>query len=379
MSKLVGAVRGLGRLQQVAIAVTVVVGVAVGAVGLGVVGTPSVETVENRFTGVSANTTTVGTTITVTNPNPIGVTLNGTTIDYTVSMNDVAVASGEKRGLSLERGNTTLQFSTEMRNARIPPWWVSHIQNGERTQVTIDANITDSLAGERSVTVTQNRTVETDILGAFNSTETRPVNADKPFVSDPVLYINETRGSWDRAATNRSETPIEMTFDVYNPKSVPYTVTKIGYRTYMNDVRVGSGETDSGALIMPGERKTIGVRNVIRNQRLDRWWVTHLQRNQNTTMYIDFYFIVEGGGEQFRVDLDAIDYGTAIETDIFGNKAQYPTGGETESSGDPTTGGNAGGDATGSGDGSTDGGSTGETATPSGATPTDDGELLGKL
>ena len=229
------------------------------------------------------------------------------------------------------------------------------------------------------VTVTQNRTVETDILGAFNSTETRPVNADKPFVSDPVLYINETRGSWDRAATNRSETPIEMTFDVYNPKSVPYTVTKIGYRTYMNDVRVGSGETDSGALIMPGERKTIGVRNVIRNQRLDRWWVTHLQRNQNTTMYIDFYFIVEGGGEQFRVDLDAIDYGTAIETDIFGNKAQYPTGGETESSGDPTTGGNAGGDATGSGDGSTDGGSTGETATPSGATPTDDGELLGKL
>jgi LEA14-like dessication related protein len=379
MNKLAGAVRGLGRLQQVAIAVTVVVGVAVGAVGLGVVGTPSVETAENRFTGVSANTTTVGTTITVTNPNPIGVTLNGTTIDYTVSMNDVAVASGEKRGLSLERGNTTLQFSTEMRNARIPPWWVSHIQNGERTRVTIDANITDSLAGERSVTVTQNRTVETDILGAFNSTETRPVNADKPFVSDPVLYINETRGSWDRAATNRSETPIEMTFDVYNPKSVPYTVTRIGYRTYMNDVRVGSGETDSGALIMPGERETIGVRNVIRNQRLDRWWVTHLQRNQNTTMYIDFYFIVEGGGKQFRVDLDAIDYETAIETDIFGNKAQYPTGGETESSGDPTTGGNAGGDATGSDDGSTDGGSTGETETPSGATPTDDGELLGKL
>jgi len=379
MSKLAGAVRGLGRLQQVAIAVTVVVGVAVGAVGLGVVGTPSVETAENRFTGVSANTTTVGTTITVTNPNPIGVTLNGTTIDYTVSMNDVAVASGEKRGISLERGNTTLQFSTEMRNARIPPWWVSHIQNGERTRVTIDANITDSLAGERSVTVTQNRTVETDILGAFNSTETRPVNADKPFVSDPVLYINETRGSWDRAATNRSETPIEMTFDVYNPKSVPYTVTRIGYRTYMNDVRVGSGETDSGALIMPGERETIGVRNVIRNQRLDRWWVTHLQRNQNTTMYIDFYFIVEGGGKQFRVDLDAIDYETAIETDIFGNKAQYPTGGETESSGDPTTGGSAGGDATGSDDGSTDGGSTGETETPSGATPTDDGELLGKL
>ncbi|MBX0303472.1 LEA type 2 family protein [Haloarcula salinisoli] len=375
MSKLAGAVRGLGRVRQVGIAAAVFLAVVVGGFGLGVIGTPGVETVDNRFTSVSENTTTVETAITVSNPNPIGVSLGGTSIDYTVSMNDVAMASGEKQGISLGRGNTTLQFNTTMRNSRIPPWWVSHISNGERTQVTIDANVTDALVGDRSVSLTQNRTIETDILGQFNSTETRPVNASKPFVSDPVLYINETRGSWDRDAVTQSATPMDIEFDVYNPKPVPYAVTKIGYRTYMNDVQVGSGETDSGTIITPGERETIGVRNVIRNQRLDQWWVSHLQRNQNTTLYIDFYLVVEGGGEQFRIDLDAIDYEKPIETDIFGNKDQYPTGGGSESSGNQTADGESGTDGSG-----TDGDASDGTATQTDgerATPTDDGGLVG--
>ncbi|WP_324662525.1 LEA type 2 family protein [Haloarcula sediminis] len=355
--------RELGRIQRVGIVALLLVGSIGGAFAVGVIGTPAVESVENRFTGVSENTTTVGTALTVSNPNPIGVSLGGTTVNYTVSMNDVAMASGQKRGIDLESGNTTLQFSTEMQNGKIPPWWVSHVRNGERTRVTVDADITDSLVGGRSVTLTQNRNIETDMLGAFNSTETRPVDADRAFVSDSVLYINETRGSWDREGVTRSETPMELAFDVYNPKPVPYAVSKIGYTTYLNDVRVGSGETDSGTLITPGERETIGVRNVIRNERLDEWWVTHLQRNQNTTMYVDFYLVVEGGGEQFRIDLDAIDYETAIETDLFGTKDQYPTGGDADPSGDPTADNNTeGGDS-----GSTDG-----TAAPSDDTPTDD-------
>ncbi|MDS0283150.1 LEA type 2 family protein [Haloarcula onubensis] len=379
MTSLASVLGASGRWQRAGIAAVVLVVVAV---GLGLVGTPGVETIENRFTGVSENTTTVGTALTVSNPTPVGVSLGGTTIDYTVSMNDVAIASGVKEGIALQSGNTTVQFSTRMQNGKIPAWWVSHIGNGERTQVTIDATITDPLVGDRTVAVTQNRTVETDIMGAFNSTETRPVDADRPFVSDPVLYINETRGAWDRDGVTERETPLDIGFDVYNPKPVPYTVTKIGYTTYMNDVRVGTGETDSGAVILPGERETVGITTTIDNDKLDDWWVTHLRHNQNTTMYIDFYLVVEGAGEQFRIDVDAIDYETAIETDIFGNKAQYPTGTGVESGEDPTA-----GDDSGSADGSdgsgSDGGSEGTqsdgTASPSGDTPTDDGGLLGGL
>ncbi|WP_276271993.1 LEA type 2 family protein [Haloarcula litorea] len=356
---------GLGRLKIVGVVVLVLGLAAGGAFALGVLGVPSVEGVQNHFAGVSDETTTVHTNLTVNNPNPVGVSLGGTAVNYTVSMNDVPIASGDKQGLSLSTGNTTIPFSTRMRNEQIPAWWHTHIENGETTRVLIDAQVTSSLAGGRSVSLTQDETIETDIVGQFNSSETRPVDANQPLISDPVLYINETSGSWDRANLTESETPMDLDFTVYNPKSYPYTVSKIGYTVSMNDVTVGDGETEKGYTIGPGETETIEADTVIRNDRLDEWWVTHLERNQVTDLYIDFYFVLEGGGESFRIDSDAIDYQKTIETDIFGNKAEYPTG-------------TNGSDGSGSGDDAEDGSGSESTATETEtATETDDGGLLG--
>ncbi|MFC6865059.1 LEA type 2 family protein [Halomicroarcula sp. GCM10025817] len=319
-----------GKLNLVvvgALAVAVLVG---GGFAMGVLGAPSVESVENHFGNVSESATVVHTDLGVSNPNPVGVQLSGATVNYTVGMNGVEMATGSKAGLGLARGNSTLAFTTRMRNDRIPAWWYTHVESGEISDVTVDATVTSSTLG-RSVSTTQDRTVETDVVGQFNSTETRPVNATQPLVADPVLYVNETRGTWDRANLTRQRTPLDLDFTVYNPKLVPYAVTKVGYTVTMNDVTVGTGESERGYVIAPRSTETIEARTAIRNQHLDEWWVTHLRRNQVTDLRIDFYLVLEGGGESFRVDLDAIDYEKTIETDIFGNKAQYPTG--TDSSG----------------------------------------------
>ncbi|MFB6224352.1 MAG: LEA type 2 family protein [Haloarcula sp.] len=358
----------MGRIRIVAVLVAVGIAVVGGGVALGVLGTPAVKSVDNHFAGVSNQTTTVATNLTVNNPNPVGVQLGGIDVNYTVSMNDVQMAQGDRQGLGLGTGNTTLAFRTTMRNDKIPPWWTTHIDNGETTVVTIDATVTSSTLGGRSVSFSQERTIETDLLGQFNSTETRPVEADQPLVSDPVLYINETRGSWDRANLTRSETPLDLSFDVYNPKPYPYTISKVGYTVQMNNVTVGEGETNRGYVLNPRTETTIDANTEIQNDNLDRWWVTHLERNQQTNLYIDFYLVLEGGGEQFRVDLDSIDYRTDIETDIFGNKDRYPTG-------------NASADGEQSGSSETD--EPAETATPTETTTetpteTDDGLLDGE-
>jgi LEA14-like dessication related protein len=375
-----------GRLQIVAAAVLVLGGSVGGAYAVGLVGTPTVESVDNRFTDISADTTTVETALTVTNPNPVGVHLGGVGINYTVFMNDVAMAEGSKQGIGIGRGNSTVNFTTEMDNSRIPAWWVSHIRNGERTQVTIDANISSSLLGGRSVSLSQNRTVETDIVGQFNSDETRPVNTNNPVVTDPALYINETRGSWDEDNVTATETPLDIEFDVFNPKAYPYTVTEIGYTVRMNDLTVGNGSTAREYVIGPQQSETVGVDASIRNENLDQWWVSHLANNQVTDLYIDFYIVVDAGGESFRIDLDAIDYQNTIETDIFGNKAEYPTGTDGGSDADGDGGDSASGTETPTEDGgvtdpvtdATDTVTGGETATDEGttATPTDDGGVV---
>ncbi|AAV45799.1 membrane protein NosY precursor [Haloarcula marismortui ATCC 43049] len=275
----------MGRLKIVGVLVVAVAAVAGGSVALGVLGTPSVASVDNHFAGVSNQTTTVATDLTVTNPNPVGVQLGGVGLNYTVSMNGVEMAQGDRQGIGLGTGNSTLQFTTDMQNDRIPPWWVTHIDNGETTTVGIDATVTSSMLGGQSVSFSQERTIETDLLSQFNSTETRPVEADQPLVSDPVLYINETRGAWDQENLTQSETPLNLAFDVYNPKPYPYTITKVGYTIRMNDVTVGEGETDRGYVLNPGEKTTLEANTAIQNENLDRWWVTHLQRNQQTDLY----------------------------------------------------------------------------------------------
>ncbi|MBX0294244.1 LEA type 2 family protein [Haloarcula nitratireducens] len=355
-------------LLKIAAAVFVVLGLSVGgAFALGVVGTPTVESVENHFSDVSNETTGVRTTLLLHNPNPdfVGSLLGSTSVEYTVAMNGVRMASGNKSGLALEQGNTSLDFSTRMRNGQIPPWWHTHIENGERTQVTIDADVSSSLVGGRSISVQQDKEIETDIIGQFNSTETRPIESERALLSNPLLYVNETRGQWDQGNLTQAETPMKLDFTVFNPKPYPYTITKIGYEITMNDVTVGEGETDRGYTIGPGQTKTLGTTTAIENENLDEWWVTHLERNQVTDLYIDFYLIVEAGGERFRVDLRSLDYSKTIETDVFGNKGQYPTGANASADGDA--------DADGGPDDGTDAG----TPTPTETATDSDGGLFG--
>lgn len=309
-----------------------------GAFVVGVLGAPSVVGVENRFGEVTNETTTIETDLVVNNPNPINVQLGGTSVNYTVSMNDIAMASGSKQGLAIEQGNTTLDFTTQMQNEKIPAWWVSHIRNGEQTQLEIDARVHSSLVGQ-TATVPHSQEINTDIISQFNSSETRPVNANQPVVSDPVLYINRTSASW--GSVSQSETPINMQFTMYNPKTSPYTITEIGYDITMNNISVGEGTTEQPYAIPGKSQKTIAATTTIQNAKLDEWWVSHLQNEQVTQLRIDFYARIKlPTGNTIRVPLDALTYTKEIETSIFtaetGNASNQTNNSSATTSQSPT-------------------------------------------
>ncbi|NLV10635.1 hypothetical protein GOC74_11930 [Halomicrobium mukohataei] len=346
-----------------------------GGVALGVLGTPSLAGVDNQFGPVNETTTVVHTDLHLRNPNPIGVRLGNVRVNYSVAMNDVTLASGQRDGVRVPTGNSTLNLTTAIDNEQIPVWWYTHVDNGETTAVDIDTRVETPL-GEASLG--QSRAIETDIAGQFDSTETRPVEANRPFVRDPVLYINQTRGAWDRPNVTRQQTPLDLDFTVYNPKSVPYTVSTVGYDITMNGVPVGEGETERGYLLEPRTTETIRANAAIRNDRLDEWWVSHIDRDQVTDLRIDFYLIVEFRTEQFRIDLDAVDYEQRIETDIFGDRSESAQGGEQTATPAPTDDTATGSDGSATATAGEDGSVSSETTTPTEtATETDDGILDG--
>ncbi|WP_144920980.1 LEA type 2 family protein [Halorubrum salsamenti] len=343
------------KLRVALLGVLVLGGTVGGAFALGVLGVPSVAAVDNTFGDVTNETTEIETDLVVSNPNPVGVGLDGVSVNYTVSMNDIEMAQGGREGVQIGTGNSTLNLETRLRNDGIPPWWVSHVRNGERTTLDIDATATSERLG-RGVDFSRSREIRTDLLGAFNSDETRPVNADSPLTDDPVLYVNETRGEW--GTVSESETPIEMAFTVYNPNIEPYAVTEIGYDITMNGVEMGSGQTDEGYVIPSQSTETVEFTTALQNRHLDDWWVTHLDEDvrghQVTGLRIEFYAVIEfpGGGEA-TVPLDALTYEETIETDIFGEGDDVRNG--TDPSGDGS-GTEDGGNET--DDGASDGGNT---------------------
>lgn len=323
-------------------AVGTVLGLLVATVGgaftLGVVGTPGVAGVENQFGDVNENTTTIESDLLITNPNPIGISLGGATAQYNVTMNDVAMAGGVKNGIAVKKGNSTLHFTTQMKNEKIPAWWISHIENGEHTNLKITADVHSSTLGRTFDAPKTTRSIDTDIISAFNSSEDRPVNANKPFVRDPVAYINQTNASW--GSVSETETPIDMRFVVYNPKAMPITITEIGYTVTMNDVTVGEGATDRSYAIPGHTKETVRTSAAIDNTVLDEWWVTHLQNNQRTQLEIDFYAKLDlsaFGGGTMRVPLEELTYTKTIETDLFGSKNASDGANESDSNSETTT------------------------------------------
>ncbi|WP_144901569.1 LEA type 2 family protein [Halobellus captivus] len=313
-----------GRARTVVAAVVVVGLLGGGAFAAGVVGVPSVAGVENSFGPVNETTTVIETNLTVSNPNPIGASLGGLTVDYDVLMNDVSLASGSKAGVSVGSGNSTLNFTTAADNGQIPPWWVSHVRNDEQTTVTVDTAVTSGTLGRTIDPPNVTRQVETDLLSQFNSTETREVDANRALVSDPVLYINETSAQWGDVTNSR--TGMDLTFVVYNPKSYPIAVSELGYNITMNEVAVGEGSTESEYVVPPKSTETIEATVYINNENIDDWWVTHLERNQVTDLKIDFDARLNLADTTVDVPLNSLTYTTEIETDIFGTK---PTDGET--------------------------------------------------
>ncbi len=364
------------KLRVGAVVVVGLVGMVVAAYLLGLLGVPSVTGVENRFGETNESTTVIETELGVQNPNPVGTGFLDVSANYEVNMNDITMATGGRDDIDVQPGQSTVTTRSYLQNEEIPRWWASHIRRGEQTQVRIDATVRSGLVG-RSFAVPQERTIRTDLLSSFNSTETREVNADRPLVSDPVLYVNRTAGQWGDV-TNES-TPIVLDFYVYNPKSYAIPISQIEYAVNMNDITVGEGTNDREYILEPGEVTQVRTVTTIDNTNLDEWWVSHLQRDQVTDLRIDFSVTTRIGGTSIQIPMDRFTYTETIETDIFGTKNATDAGGENGTDGSETDDGTTGsGDDTATDGGTTtDDGSGDDGTTSGGGTTTDGGGILG--
>ncbi|MFB6205497.1 MAG: LEA type 2 family protein [Haloglomus sp.] len=270
---------------------------------------PVLRSLQTEFGNVTEETTDVETRAVVYNPNNQSFP-GAATLDYRIYMNTVQVADGSAGGIGLQPGRNVVNFTAQLNNADIPAWWVTHINNGERTVVSTRASV--GVAGFGASLPPQNRTIETDLLGAFTNNSTRTVAID----NREIMTVSNQRAEWGTATAER--TPIDFSADLENVHDWPVRLDGTTYRIVMNNVTVGQGRTNDTITLQPGESATFTADAALDTQKMEQWWVTHLRDDQTTRLRVEVYGLVRDDGELKRVPLRVFDRRIRLETSFLG-------------------------------------------------------------
>ncbi|ADB61388.1 Protein of unknown function DUF1511 [Haloterrigena turkmenica DSM 5511] len=276
---------------------------------------PQVESVETEWGTVTDERTEVETRIGVDEPLVLRAGDAAANVSYTVSANDIVLASERDNRVRFDDAGRAVTVSTWIDNDEIPAWWASHVNRNETTTVRIDPDVVAAYGDIRLPAdgMTQERTVRTDLLEPLRTNQTQRLRA----YDRTVFVVDETDAEWGNATENR--TPIDASATVTNPTRLPVPITEIGYTIRLNGIVVGEGVAAERTVIPADSTRTIDARAAIDNTELDDWWVTHLRNDETSTLSVEFNATLEYAGVQRTVPLEFLSYDRTFRTDLIGS------------------------------------------------------------
>lgn len=273
---------------------------------------PTVRSVENDFGRITNETSMIHSEVVLDNPNDRSIPATAT-IDYEMAMNDIEVASGRKRGVKLASGKNVLAMNATLDNSKIPAWWVTHVNNNETTVVTTTGRVSVDGLPVGFDLPTRRQHIETNLLGALSNTSDRRMAV----ANESILLVTDQSTSWETATQER--TPARFAADMENVHDHPVRLDGTVYEVRMNGVVVGQGTTDDAIRLSPGESGTFVTRVTLDTQKMQGWWVRHLQNSETTRFSVEVYGVVVDDGERKRVPLSLYETRGRFGTDLLGN------------------------------------------------------------
>jgi LEA14-like dessication related protein len=337
--------------RAVATLVVALVLLVVVAYFLGIVGVPSAGLVDRGDWGtVTEERTEVITTVWVDNTNPFPIALgDGLSADYEVAFNGVALASGEKDAIEVPKGNSTIELRTNLRNDRLPAWWVAFVRANETVAMDINGTLSVDVGPTVSHDIYREQTAledSTPIISALSAaangtrgTYTQSVGSDQ--VSDDVdlnalsdegvtvgYEVREGSARWGEVT--EEQTTVVFEFTVHNPGDVPVPAVPdgLGVTVDMNDVRLFRGESGDlsassvspDAVIPPGETQTVEFTVRMDNEKVDEWFTSHVRRDERTAVStgLQLVFEVPPTGQTVRLPRNSpVTYDCQLQTAIL--------------------------------------------------------------
>lgn len=313
----------MGWGKRLLVLLVILIVLVAGAYFAGILRPPSAGLADRGDWGeVTEQRTEVITTVWVNNPNPIGMTLgDGLTTSYQIRLNGVRLAEGDKTGLNIPTGNSTISLSTDLLNNNLQAWWVAFIKNNETIPVEITgqmrANVGLSVSHEFSKSEvllnedTPVRTALSDTADGASGTYTITLSsseltgtsfAQQLAGQDQATIGYEIRRGWATwGPVTQNQTTVLFHFTVHNPGDVPVPAVPdgIGISVDMNDVRLLRAQSDEftpqsvsqDAVIQPGETREVVLEVTMDNDKIDEWFTSHVRADERTTIDVQLQLV----------------------------------------------------------------------------------------
>jgi LEA14-like dessication related protein len=291
---------GGSRLRQVGLSLGLAVGgivvVVVVLALLGIVGVPDAGLEDNRWGEVEGQEVNVTTEIGIDNPNPFGFGGSADVV-YDIELQDVRLAEGQGTGLDVASGQSSENLTTTLFAENLPPWWSSHLNNGEQSRLLASASADVSLgplSGSYDTNIVDG--VVTDIEGALDETsdefEGEYSLTRSGLAVEPSVTVENATTRWGQVTEERTE--IVTTISVRNDNPYPIPTPAFAGDIVMNgedlanwsagEVQVLDAEGDElvgdEAFIPPGETEERTFVAEMDNQNVAVWFPTHVDSQQ---------------------------------------------------------------------------------------------------
>lgn len=284
--------------------------VLVGLVATGVLAQPTVESIESDWGNVSDERTEIRTTVVAQNPNPIGIP-GVLDVSYEARLNSVTLAQGERGGIGFSSGENRLVLATEMENDRIADWWITHVDRGERSRLSVDANVSGP-GFSRAIPATSS-SIETDIAAGVEEGGAREVALG----GEPLLVLSDQEAAW--GAADESTTPLTVSTAVENAHDYPVSLDAVEYEVELNGVVLGEGRDQVGLTVQPGETDSLETTMALETRKMSDWWAAHVRDDEASNLTAELYGVVERDGDYRRIPIQFVDRELRLETDMLGD------------------------------------------------------------
>ncbi|PSP42996.1 Water stress and hypersensitive response domain-containing protein [Halobacteriales archaeon QH_2_66_30] len=307
---------------------------------LGIIGVPDAGVEDNSWGEVDDERIEILTTVWIDNPNPFGIG-GDSDVEYEVELAGIHIAEGGATGVGVPSGRGTQTFTTDLRYQQIPPWWSSHLNDGEVSDAVVNATAHTSvgpLSGSPSGTF--EREVDTDIEGALDegfsqfegtySGTSTDVRAPDGTAIEPTVEVENVTTRWGEVTEN--ETEILVTARIHNPNAYPIPTPAFTGNLAFNDIPVAdweAGEVElleaqEGALIPGGETEQRTFLVVMDNGNLPPWFASHVENEEYTRVAVSGQLAMEISGSEVRIprEGEGITCEFDLTTSIFVDQEQ---------------------------------------------------------